>query len=150
VKTVCVNRKARHEYFVEDKFEAGLVLTGSEVKSLRDGRGNLKDSYVRVRSGEAFLLNMHISAYGPASRENHDPTRPRKLLLHKKEITRLAGKVREKGLTLIPLSIYFSERGRAKVELALARGKRLYDKRAAIKAREARREAERAVRTKRG
>ncbi len=149
MKTVCVNRKARHDYFIEDKFEAGLVLTGSEVKSLREGRGNLKDSYVRVRNGEAFVFNMHISAYGPASRENHDPTRPRKLLLHKKEIARLAGKVQEKGLTLIPLSIYFSERGRAKVELALARGKRLYDKRAAIKAREARREAERAVRTKR-
>lgn len=149
MKMVCINRKARHDYFIEDKFEAGLVLTGSEVKSLRDGRGNLKDSYVRVRNGEAFVFNMHISAYGPASRENHDPTRPRKLLLHKKEIARLAGKVQEKGLTLVPLSIYFSDRGRAKIELALARGKRLYDKRAAIKAREARREAERAVRTKR-
>jgi len=146
LKIACLNRKARHDYFIEETFEAGMVLAGSEVKSLREGRGNLKDSYVRIQGGEAFLVNMHISPYGPASRENHDPKRSRKLLLHKKEIQRLSGKVKEKGLTLIPLSVYFTDRGRAKVEVALARGKRLYDKRAAIKAREARREAEQALR----
>ena len=146
-RTVTVNRKARHDYFIEETVEAGLVLTGSEVKSLRDGRVNLKDGFVRVDRGDAVLLNTHISHYDPASRENHDPTRSRKLLLHRREIDRLGGKVNEKGLTLIPLRIYFNARGRAKVEIGLARGKRQYDKRQAIKEREARRETERALRS---
>ena len=145
-RTVTVNRKARHDYFIEETVEAGLVLTGSEVKSLRDGRANLKDSFARVDRGEAVLVNAHISLYDPAHRENHDPTRSRKLLLHRREIDRLEGKVKEKGLTLIPLRMYFNARGRAKVELGLARGKRQYDKRQSIKEREARRETERAMR----
>ncbi len=149
MRAVSLNRKARHDYFIEDTVEAGIVLTGSEVKALRDGRANLRDCYVRINGGEAFVVNMHISHYGPASQFNHDPTRTRKLLLHKKEIMRLAGKVQEKGLTLVPLSIYFSDRGKAKIEVALARGKRHYDKRAVIKEREAKRETERAMRVRR-
>jgi SsrA-binding protein len=146
-RTVTVNRKARHDYFIEETVEAGLVLKGSEVKSLRDGRANLKDSFARVDRGEAVLVNAHISPYDPAARDGHEPTRSRKLLLHRREIDRLAGKVKEKGLTLVPLRLYFNARGRAKVELGLARGKRQYDKRQAIKEREARRETERALRS---
>ena len=146
-RTVTVNRKARHDYFIEETIEAGLVLTGSEVKSLRDGRANLKDSFARVDRGEAVLVNAHISPYDPAARDGHEPTRSRKLLLHHRQIDRLAGKVKEKGLTLIPLRLYFNARGRAKVELGLARGKRQYDKRQTIKEREARRETERALRS---
>jgi len=148
-RTVTVNRKARHDYFIEESVEAGLVLTGSEVKSLRDGRANLKDSFARVDHGEAFLVNAHISPYDPAARDGHEPTRSRKLLLHRREIDRLSGKVKEKGLTVIPLRLYFNARGRAKVELGLARGKRQYDKRQTIKEREARRETERALRSSR-
>ena len=144
-KTICVNRKARHDYIIEETYEAGLVLTGSEVKSLREGRANLKDSYSRVDRGEAFLLNTHISHYHAAHHFNHDPTRTRKLLMHKREILRLMGKVQEKGLTLVPLRLYFKN-GHAKVELALARGKKLYDKRSTIREREVRREMERAMR----
>jgi SsrA-binding protein len=144
-KVICVNRKARHDYIVEETHEAGLMLTGSEVKSLREGRANLKDSYGRVDRGEAFLLNAHISHYPAAHQFNHDPTRTRKLLMHKREILRLMGKVQEKGLTLVPLRLYFRD-GHAKVELALARGKKLYDKRSAIREREVRREMERAMR----
>lgn len=148
-RTITVNRKARHDYFVEETIEAGLALTGSEVKSLRDGRANLKDSFARIDRGEAVLVNAHISPYEAAARDGHEPTRSRKLLLHRQQIDRLAGKVKEKGLTLIPLRLYFNARGRAKVELGLARGKRQYDKRQTIKEREARRETERALRTAR-
>lgn len=148
-KTVAVNRKARHDYFIEDTIEAGLVLTGSEVKSLRDGRANLKDSYARVDRGQAVLLNMHISPYDPAHHANHEPTRTRRLLFHRQEIDRLEGKLNQKGLALVPLRLYFNARGRAKLELGLARGKKQYDKRQAIKDREARRETERALRSTR-
>ncbi|MCK6557292.1 SsrA-binding protein SmpB [Candidatus Binatia bacterium] len=144
-RDVAVNRRARHDYFIEETIEAGLVLTGSEVKSLRDGKAQLKDSYGRISRGEVFLFNAHINEYTPASRFGHDPRRTRKLLLHRREIERLGGKIKEKGLTLVPLRIYFKH-GRAKVELGLGRGKKLYDKREAIKERETRREVERAVR----
>ncbi len=132
-KIVCKNRKARHEYEILDTLEAGLVLLGPEVKSLRDGRANLTDAYASFEKGEAFLHNVHISPYPHAANIGAlDPTRPRKLLLHKREIKRLMGKTQEKGLTLIPLSIYFRN-GKAKVELALARGKKIWDKRESIK-----------------
>ena len=144
-KVVVTNRKAFHDYFIEEKFEAGIVLQGTEVKSLRDGRANLQDSYASARDGEVFLYNCHISPYSHGNIMNHDPTRPRKLLLHKKEINKLMGKTQQKGLTLIPLRIYFSKRGHAKVELGLAKGKKLYDRRESIKAREAGREVERAI-----
>jgi SsrA-binding protein len=143
-KTICVNRKARHDYTIEEVYEAGLVLTGGEVKSLREGRANLQDSYARIDKGEAFLLNAHISTYKPAHYFNVDPTRSRKLLMHKKEILRLMGRVREQGLTLVPLRLYF-KKGRAKVELALARGKKVYDKRAALREREVKRDIARAL-----
>ena len=146
-KVVCVNRKARHDYSIEETCEAGLVLQGSEVKSLRDGKANLKDSYARIDKGEAFLLNAHISAYPAANRFNHDPTRTRKLLLHAREIRRLTGKVKERGLTLVPLKLYFKN-GRAKVELALARGKKLYDKREALRRKSVEREIERSLKTR--
>jgi SsrA-binding protein len=146
-ENVAVNRKARHDYFIDETVEAGIILTGSEVKSLRDGRCNLKDSFARVSRGEAFIVNVHISPYDPAHRDNHDPTRSRKLLLHRLEIDRLEGKLNQKGLTLIPLRIYFNARGRAKIELGLGRGKKHYDKRQTIKEREAKRETARAMRT---
>lgn len=146
-KTVITNRKARHDYFIEESFEAGIVLQGTEVKSLRAGRGNLQDAYATIERGEVFLNNMHISPYEQGNRYNHEPVRPRKLLLHKREIRKLIGKVKEKGYTLIPLRVYFT-RGFAKVELALAKGKRLYDKRDDIAKRTAAREIERAVREK--
>ena len=144
-RDVAVNRRARHDYFIEESVEAGVVLTGSEVKSLRAGKAQLKDSYGRITRGEVFLFNAHISEYTPASRFGHDPRRTRKLLLHRKEIERLIGKVKEKGLTLVPLRIYFRH-GRAKVELGLGRGKKTYDKRESIKERETKREVERAIR----
>lgn len=140
---ITVNRRARHNFHIEETFEAGLVLTGSEVKSLRAGKAQLKDSYGRIERGEAWLLNAHISEYGPAAQFGHDPTRRRKLLLHGREIARLTGKTKERGLTLVPLRLYFKS-GRAKVELGLGRGKRLYDKREATKEREVRRELDRA------
>jgi SsrA-binding protein len=146
-KTIAVNRKARHDYFIDETFEAGLVLTGSEVKSLRDGRANLRDSFARFHGADLVLMNVHISPYDPASRANHDPTRSRRLLMHRRELDRLMGKLREKGLTVVPLRLYFNERGRAKVELGLAHGKRQYDKRQTIKEREARRETARALRS---
>ena len=145
VKIVCQNRKARHEYFILDQYEAGMVLLGTEVKSLRLGRANIKDSYATVRGGEVFLYNMHIGAYPFAAHGNHEPLRPRKLLLHKKEIKRLTGKIKEKGQTLIPLQVHFKD-GKAKVTLALATGKRKYDKREAIRKREEKRELDRAKR----
>lgn len=146
---VVVNRKARHDYFIDETVEAGMVLTGSEVKSIRAGRCNLVDSFARISRGEAFVSNVHISPYDPAHRDNHEPTRSRKLLLHRLEIDRLEGKLKLKGLTLVPLRIYFNARGRAKIELGLARGKKQHDKRQATKEREAKRETARAMRTDR-
>lgn len=144
-KVVATNRKAYHDYFIEDKLEAGIMLQGTEVKSLRDGRVNLQDSYASVKDGEIFLHHCHISPYSHGNIMNHDPIRVRKLLLHKKEINKLMGKTQQKGLTIIPLRIYFSKRGHAKVEIGLAKGKKLYDRRETIKAREAGREVERAI-----
>ncbi len=144
-KLICTNRQARYDYHIEESFEAGLALQGTEVKSLRDGRANLKDSYAAVDDGEVYLYECHISPYPNGGYANHEPKRPRKVLLHKKEIRRLLGKTQERGLTLIPLKLYFL-RGRAKVELALARGKKLYDKREDMKRRDADREIERAFR----
>jgi SsrA-binding protein len=144
-KVVATNRKAYHDYFIEEKFEAGMVLKGTEVKSLRDRRVNLQDSYASVKEGEVFLHHCHISPYSHGNLMNHDPIRTRKLLLHRKEINKLLGKTQQKGLTLVPLRIYFSGRGRAKVELGLAKGKKQHDRRASIKAREAGREVERAM-----
>jgi SsrA-binding protein len=143
-KSVCANRRARHRYAIEETVEAGLVLLGPEVKSLRAGKANLSDSYARIRRGELYLMKAHIEPYQQAGRENAEPERERKLLLHRREIDRLAGKVQEKGFTLVPLEIYFSD-GRAKVTLALARGKRLFDRREAILERETQRQLERAV-----
>lgn len=136
------NRKALHDYHILDRWEAGIALLGSEVKSLREGKAQLRDAYGRIQAGEVYLVGAHISPYDPASRENHDTRRDRKLLLHRHQIRRLIGKVTEKGLTLVPLSIYFKG-GKAKVELALAEGKRQYDKRASIKEKDLRRARER-------
>jgi SsrA-binding protein len=141
-KVVCQNRKARHEYFIEETFEAGMVLEGPEVKSLRDGRANLVDSYARIKKEEVFLYNMHISPYPFAHHVNLDPKRTRKLLLSKREIKRLMGKTEEKGYTMIPLKVYFSK-GWAKAQIGLAKGKRKPDKRQAIKERDLQREMER-------
>jgi SsrA-binding protein len=145
IRTICVNRKARREYHIEETLEAGLVLLGSEVKSLRDGGANLGDAYVQLKGGEAYMISAHIAPYRHANRNNHEPLRERKLLLHAKEIRRLAGKIHERGFTLIPLKLYFSG-ARVKVELGLAKGKKLYDKRTDLKKREADREMERALR----
>ena len=142
---VATNRQASYRFDLLDKLETGIVLTGTEVKSLRNGSAQLKDGYAQVRDGELWLHNVHIPPYGPASRENHDPDRPRKLLAHKREIDRLVGKIQERGLTLVPTRIYFAG-PRAKVEVALARGKDRFDKRESIKAREQRRDVERALR----
>jgi SsrA-binding protein len=147
-KNIAVNRQARHEYFIEETFETGVVLTGTEVKSLRLGKGNLKDSYAQIKQNELFLLNCHISPYDFGNRFNHDPLRPRKLLVHKEEIRRLIGKTKEKGLTLIPLTLYFDNKNRVKLELALAKGKKLYDKRDDQAKKDAQREVERALRGK--
>ncbi|GAB6159365.1 SsrA-binding protein SmpB [Desulfotomaculum varum] len=145
-KTITENRRARHEYHILETHEAGIALTGTEVKSLRAGRANLQDSFARVENGEMMLYNMHISPYEQGNRFNHEPKRTRRLLMHKQEILRLYGKVREKGLALIPLKVYFNPRGRVKVELALAQGKKSYDKRQDIAARDAKREMDRALR----
>jgi SsrA-binding protein len=134
-KIICQNRKARHDYFIDEVLEAGIVLLGPEVKSLREGRGNLVDSYARVKSGEVFLYNMHITPYSHSHHMRLDPVRPRKLLLNKREIKRLIGKTEEKGYTLIPTKVYFTS-GKVKVEIALAKGKRKYDKRKALKEKE--------------
>jgi len=142
IKIIAENRKARRDYFIVDEYEAGLVLLGTEVKSLRQGRANLKDAYARIKNGEVFVYQLHIAPYPFAYYDNHDPLRPRKLLLHKKEIKRLYGKMNEKGHTLIPLKLYFKS-GKAKILLALAKGKRKYDKREAIKRRDAQRDLER-------
>ena len=142
IKVVAENRKARYDYHIEDKFEAGMVLKGTEVKSLRRGRCNLKDSYARIVNGEVWVLNMHIGPYPFAYYNNHDPLRPRKLLLHRHEIKKLYGKVNEKGYALIPLKLYFKD-GKAKLDLALARGKQSHDKRETIRRRDQKRELER-------
>jgi len=144
-KIVTVNRKARHDYFILETFETGIALKGTEVKSLRAGQANLKDSYALVEKGELLLHNMHISAFEKGNRFNHEPKRTRKLLMRKREIMRLLGYTKEKGLSLIPLKVYFNERGKAKVELALTRGKRTYDKREDVAKRDAQREMARAV-----
>lgn len=136
---ICNNKKAYHDYFIEEKYEAGMVLTGTEVKSLRMGKANLNDSFALVKSGEAFLNNLHISPYDFGNRENHDPDRMRKLLLHKKEIVKLFSKVREQGYSLVPLRLYFKN-GKVKVEMGLAKGKKLYDKREDMKQKDQKRE----------
>jgi SsrA-binding protein len=141
---IATNRQAGFRYELLDRLEAGIVLTGTEVKSLRNGAAQLKDGYAQVRDGELWLHNVHIPPYGPASRDNHDPDRPRKLLAHRREIDRLVGRIQERGLTLVPTRIYFKG-PRAKVEIALARGKDRFDKRDSIKAREQRRDVERAM-----
>jgi SsrA-binding protein len=147
IKIICQNRKARHDYQLQESLEAGLVLTGPEVKSLRLGRANLKDSYAQPKAGELFLYQLHISPYENSRLQEQNPLRVRKLLLHRQEIKRLIGKIHEKGLTLIPVKLYFRD-GRAKVELALARGKKHFDKREAIRSKDLKREAERARRGK--
>jgi SsrA-binding protein len=141
---VATNRQASFRFDLLDKLETGIVLTGTEVKSLRNGSAQIKDGYAQVRDGELWLHNVHIPPYGPASRDNHDPERPRKLLAHKREIDRLVGRIQERGLTLVPTRIYFNG-PRAKVEIALARGKDRFDKRESIKAREQRRDMDRAL-----
>ena len=145
VADVATNRQASYRYNLLDKWECGLVLTGTEVKSLREGKAQLKDGYAAVQNGEVWLHNVHIPPYGPATRENHEPERPRKLLMHRREIERLIGKTKEKGLTLVPTRLYFKDR-HAKVEIALARGKDMVDKRQSIKERELKREMERSFR----
>ncbi len=146
-KVIASNRRARFEYEILDTFEAGMVLLGTEVKALRNGKASLGDAYAEIRRGEVYLLNAHIGAYEQAARANAPPLRARKLLLHRREIARLKGRVVERGLTLIPLKLYFKD-GRAKVELALARGKRRYDKRQAIRQRENDRDLQRALRNR--
>jgi SsrA-binding protein len=142
-KIICQNRKARHDYFIDEVLEAGIVLLGPEVKSLREGRGSLVDSHARVKKGEVFLYNMHITPYSYAHHIHLDPERPRKLLLNKREIKRLIGKTEQKGYTLIPTKVYFAS-GRVKVEIALAKGKRKYDKRKALKEKQLKRDMEEA------
>ena len=144
-RDVALNRRAYHDFFIDEKYEAGVMLTGTEIKSVRNGRANLRDGYVRIESGEAWLENVHISPYAQGNVMNQEPLRPRKLLLHRKEISSLIGKVKQKGYTLIPLRMYI-RRNHAKVEVGLARGKKQYDKREAIAEREAKREIARAVR----
>lgn len=145
-RTVAQNRKARHDYFVLETFECGIVLTGTEIKSVRDGKVNLKEGYALIRGGELWLVGVHISPYEKGSYYNHEPLRDRKLLMKRHEILRLFAKVREKGLTLVPLSVYLKEGKRAKVELALVKGKLLHDKRDSLAERDAKRDIERAVR----
>jgi SsrA-binding protein len=142
-ETVAVNRKARHEYLITDTFEAGLVLTGTEIKSIRAGKANLSDAYARVEKGEAWLMGAHIAPYEAGNRHNHEPRRDRKLLLHRSQIDELMGRAAAKGLTVVPLRLYITSKGRAKVELGLARGKQLHDRRRAIAERDSRRDVER-------
>jgi SsrA-binding protein len=144
IKVIATNRKAGRDFHLEDRYEAGLVLTGTEIKSIRAGRVNLSDGYVQPRDGELWLLNVHVAPYDPAGRYGHEPLRPRKLLLHRREIDRLASRVRERGYTIVPVRVYLKG-SRAKVEIALARGKRKYDKRQAIAKRDAQRDIDRAL-----
>ncbi len=144
-ETVALNRKARHNYEITDTFEAGLVLTGTEIKSIRAGKANLSDAYARVLKGEAWLMNAHIAPFEQGNRYNHEPRRDRKLLLRRTEIDQLMGKAAAKGLTVVPLRMYINDRGRAKIELGLARGKQLHDRRRDIADRQARRDVEREV-----
>lgn len=146
-KIICNNKKAYHNYFIEEKFEAGMVLSGTEVKSLRMGKANLNDSFALVRSGEAFLNNLHISPYDFGNRENHDPDRMRKLLLHKKEIVRIFGKIREQGYSVVPLKLYFKN-SLVKVEMGLAKGKKLYDKREDMKQKDHKRDMAQALKSR--
>ncbi|MCX5816111.1 MAG: SsrA-binding protein SmpB [Proteobacteria bacterium] len=146
MKPICTNRKAYHEYHIEETFEAGLMLTGTEVKSLREGKANLKDSYAKIKDGELFLVNAHISPYSCGNIYNHEPKRDRKLLMHKREINRLFGKVKERGYTIVALTMYFDKRNRAKMQIALAKGKTLYDKRESIKRKDEKRLTEREMR----
>jgi SsrA-binding protein len=145
IKTICLNRKAHYDYHIDDSLEAGLVLTGTEVKSLREGKASLRDAYARAEDGELWLVNAHIAQYEGGNRYNHQPTRSRKLLLHREQIAHLIGQATKKGSTLVPLKLYFKN-GTAKVELALARGKQLYDKRATLARRDAQRQMEQALR----
>jgi SsrA-binding protein len=147
VKVVASNRRAFHDYFIDDKFEAGMALTGTEIKSIREGRVNLREGYVRISNGEAWLTNVHIAPYEQGNRYNHEPLRERKLLMHREEIDSLIGRMRQKGYTIVPLQLYL-KRGRAKVEIGLARGKKQYDKRHEIAEREAKRDIDRALRTR--
>jgi SsrA-binding protein len=144
IKTVATNRKARYQYQFHDTFEAGLVLQGSEIKSIRAGQVSLQEGFVVFEGGEAWLVNVHIAPYDPASRQNHEPRRRRKLLLHRREIDRLQGRAQEKGYTIVPTRLYLKE-GRAKIEIALARGKKQYDKRQTIAERDSKRQVERAL-----
>ena len=146
-KIICQNKTARINYFIDDTYEAGIVLVGTEVKALRDGKGNLKDSYVTVKNEEIFIYGMHIGPYSHGNLLNHEPERVRKLLMHKREIRRLYGKSKEKGFTLIPLKVYFKD-SRIKVEIGVGRGKKLYDKRDDIKLKEDRRDMERGLRSR--
>lgn len=147
-RAVVSNRKAFHSFFVEERMEAGLVLAGTEVKSLREGRASLGDSYAEERGGEMFLVNAHIGAYAPANRHNHEPLRPRKLLLHRREIGRLAGMIQRRGYTVVPLKLYFNRAGRAKIELGVARGRRQHDKRERVKERSWQRDKARLMRAR--
>lgn len=149
IKVIATNRKAQHEYQFHDSFEAGLVLKGSEIKSIRAGRVSLQEGFVLFENGEAWLVNVHIAPYDPASRQNHEPKRKRKLLLHRREIDRLQSRAQEKGFTVVPTRLYLKE-GRAKVEIALARGKKLYDKREAIAKRDSKRQVDRALKERYG
>jgi SsrA-binding protein len=144
-KLVATNRKARHDYFIDETYEAGIVLTGAEIKSARVGRVSLRDSYVQVKNGELWLIDTHIAPYEQAGYSSHKPKRPRKLLMQRREINRLQGKVQEKGYAIVPLRFYLKNNKWAKVEIALARGKKLYDKRQAIRKRDTQREMERAL-----
>ncbi len=145
IKIIANNKKAYHEYFIDDVYEAGLVLQGTEVKSIRAGQVSIKEAYCRIRNGEVFVENMNISPYEQGNRENHEPLRPRKLLLHHDEIIKLIKKIEEKGLTLVPIKVYFKHR-RAKLEIGIGRGKKLYDKRETLKRKQADRESSRAMR----
>lgn len=148
MKLVAENRRARFDYLIEDTFETGIVLSGTEVKALRAGRANIAESYASPERGELFLINSYIPEYAPAAQFNHEPRRPRKLLVHKRELNKLMGAVEREGRTIVPLKLYFNERGRAKLELALARGKKVADKRAASKERDWKREQGRLLRDK--
>lgn len=145
MKVIANNKKARHEYFIDEVYEAGLVLTGTEIKSIRNGKVSIKEAYAKIIDGEVLILGMNISPYEQGNRFNVDPLRPRKLLLHRREINKLIGKIKVGGVTLIPLRIYLNDRGRAKIEIAVARGKKLYDKRDSIARRDTERKMQRAM-----